>query len=127
MKNIILIIEDEKPLRDALYDKLTREGFTAIIAKDGAEGLRIALRDHPDLLLLDIIMPVMDGITMLKKLRQDAWGKTARVIILTNLTADNYRVGQYLTQSKISYYLIKSDWKIESVIEKIRGRLQDAS
>lgn len=120
----ILIVEDELSLRNALSDKLLREGFEIVEAKNGEEGLEVALREHPDLILIDIIMPVMDGMTMLKKLRdEDEWGKTVPVIILTNLTSDNEERLRDITNAEPSYYLVKSDWKIEDVVAKIRERL----
>lgn len=118
----ILIVDDEPSLLTALRDKLTREGFTAIEAKNGEEGLEVALRDHPDLILFDIIMPVMDGMTMLKKLREDAWGKNAQVIILTNLS-ENEKVSQAVELGSYEY-LVKSDWKIEDVVAKVREKLK---
>ncbi|OGH71913.1 MAG: hypothetical protein A3G00_00140 [Candidatus Magasanikbacteria bacterium RIFCSPLOWO2_12_FULL_43_12] len=121
-KKTILVVEDEISLLNALCDKLTRENFAVLEAKNGEEGLEVALREHPDLILLDIIMPVMDGITMLKKLREDAWGKNAKVIILTNLS-DNEKVAEALEQ-KSQEYLVKSDWKIEDVVAKVRERLE---
>ena len=69
----------------ALVDTFTREKFSVLQATNGEEGLTVALRDHPNLILLDIIIPVMDGMTMLRKLREDAWGKDVPVILLTNL------------------------------------------
>lgn len=120
----ILIVEDELSLRNALRDKLSRENFAVLEAKNGEEGLEVALREHPDLILLDIIMPVMDGMTMLKKLRyENEWGKTVPVIILTNLTSDNEERMRDITNTEPSYYLVKSDWKIEDVVAKIRERL----
>lgn len=117
----ILIVEDEPPLRNALRDKLSRENFAVLEAKNGEEGLEIALRERPDLILLDIIMPVMDGITMLKKLRGDDWGKNAKVIMLTNLS-DDESLANAIAQGSHEY-LVKSDWKIEDVVAKIRERL----
>lgn len=124
-KKIVLIIEDDAPLHNALHDKLVREGFIVSDATNGQEGLALALREHPDVLMLDLGLPVMDGMTMLKKLRQDAWGKNAAVIILTNLTSNNVRVNQYLTQSKHVYFLEKNEWKIEDVLLKVRERLAE--
>ena len=66
-------------------------------------------------------MPVMDGMTMLAKLRQDAWGKDANVIILTNLN-ENEKINESV-RSGVFGYLIKTDWKIEEVVGKIRERL----
>ena len=68
-KHTILIVEDDSPTLDVLVDKLTLEGFNTLQARDGEEGLLIANRDHPDILLLDIIMPKMDGFTLAKKIR----------------------------------------------------------
>jgi len=117
----ILVVEDELSLQKVLRDKLTREGFSVLEAKDGKEGLETALLEHPDLILLDIIMPVMDGMTMLSLLRKDDWGKNANVILLTNLSeaekvAASHAKGVY-------DYLVKSDWKLADVVKKVRERL----
>ena len=122
-KKKILIVEDEESLRGALRDKFAWEGFDVLEAGDGEEGLKAALREHPDLILLDIIMPKMDGITMLKKLREDDWGKEAQVILLTNLS-DNEKLSEALAQGTYDY-LVKSDWKIADVVAKVRERLGD--
>ena len=121
-KKTILVVEDEISLLNALRDKLTRENFAVLEAKNGEEGLEVALREHPDLILLDIVMPKMDGMTMLRKLREDLWGKSAKVIILTNLS-DNEKVAEALEQKSYEY-LVKSDWKIEDVVAKVRERLE---
>ncbi|MBI5221908.1 MAG: response regulator [Candidatus Magasanikbacteria bacterium] len=120
-KKTILIVEDEVSLLNALRDKLTREGFVTLEAKNGEEGLEVALREHPDLILLDIIMPVMDGMTMLSKLRNDSWGKKVKVIILTNLS-DTEKVSAAMAKGTFDY-LVKADWKLEEVIVKIKERL----
>src|SRR5689334_6315852 len=82
----ILIVDDEKPLLEALTDKFTREKFSTFGASDGEEGLEVAKRIQPDIILLDIVMPKMDGMTMLKLLREEPWGKDVPVILLTNLS-----------------------------------------
>ena len=118
----ILIIEDETPLRNAISDILTFEGFTVFQGKNGQEGLEVALKEHPDLILLDLMMPVMDGLTMLEKLREDAdYGKHAAVILLTNIN-DPEKVAQ-ATEAGSYDFLVKSDWNIEDVVKKIKGRL----
>ena len=81
----------------------------------------MAMQHHPDLILLDIIMPVMDGMTMLKKLRADEWGKKAEVIILTNL-GDNEKVAEAMSQGSFDY-LVKSDWNIADVAELVKKKL----
>ena len=120
----ILIVEDEKQLLDALRDKLTREGFTVLTTENGATGLEAAFQKHPDLILLDIMMPEMDGMTMLKALRKDDWGKNAPVILLTNLS-DVKHISEALND-KVTDYLIKSDWDIDDVAKKIKQKLSQA-
>lgn len=118
----ILVVEDETALRGALSDKLKRAGFFVLEGRNGEEGLEVALREHPDLILLDVMMPVMSGMAMFKQLREDAWGKGARVVMLTNLNDMEYIAG---AMEQGSYdYLIKSDWKIEDLVAKVREKLE---
>ncbi len=117
----ILIVEDEQSMLRALVDKFTREGLEVIEAKNGEEGLELTLKEHPDLILLDIVMPKMDGMTMLRKLKEKGWNKDAEVVLLTNLSckknvADAVECGVY-------DYLVKSDWKIADVVQKVKERL----
>ncbi len=122
-KKIILITEDEKALRNALDDKLQKEGFTILDAENGEEGLALALLEHPDLILLDIVMPKMNGMKMLKELRADEWGKTVPVIMLTNLSSADEERNRDITALEPTYYFMKTDIKIEQVVEKIKERL----
>lgn len=125
-KKIILIVEDETSLRNALRDKLTREGFTILEAKNGEKGMEVALRERPDLILLDLIMPKMDGMTMLRKLRaENKWGKHVPVIILTNLTSADEQRNRDITELEPSYYFVKADLTLEDVVAKVRERLEE--
>jgi DNA-binding response OmpR family regulator len=117
----ILIVEDEKSLRKALHDKMSYEGFGVLESSDGEAGLSTALATHPDLILLDIIMPKMDGLTMLKKLREDAWGTTVPVIMLTNLS-DGAKIAES-QKSNVLDYLVKTDWSLEYVVDKVKENL----
>lgn len=117
----ILVIEDERTLREPLAAKLTAEGFTVLEASNGQEGLDMALRQHPDLLILDVVMPVMDGWTMLDALHQDAWGKTAQVIMLTNL--DDPQTVLKSLHNGAPNVLVKVDWTITDLVEEIRQKL----
>ena len=117
-KKTVLVVEDELPLLAALVDEFTRLGLTVLEAKDGKEALAIALEKHPDVILLDLLLPEMDGMTMLAKLREDDWGKGARVIICSNVStiemvAQGVELGSY-------EYLAKADWKIEDVVNKVK-------
>ena len=115
-QHTILIIEDEKSLRGAIVDFLKLKGFSSLEARNGREGVELALRNHPDLILLDLIMPEMDGMTALKKIRDDEWGKKVPIIILTNLSATN----EHAIDDDVTFYLIKSDWKLHNVVKKIQ-------
>ena len=117
----ILVVEDEISLRGALSNKLAREGFVVLEAKNGEEGLEMALSAHPDLILLDIVMPVMDGMTMLQKLREDAWGAEAKIFILTNLS-DTNKVADAIMQGSYDY-LVKTDWTLEDIVDRISKKL----
>jgi CheY-like chemotaxis protein len=83
-KKCILVVEDESVLRKSLVSALEDAKFKVLEAENGKKGLEIALKNKPDLILLDLLMPVMDGWTMLKHLRKDKWGKNVFVFILTN-------------------------------------------
>ncbi len=117
----ILIIEDEALMLRSLSDKFREEGFSVLEANDGANGLDSALANHPDIILLDIIMPKMDGLTVLGKLRQDEWGKEVPVIILTNLS-DSDKVAEAM-KNRAYDFLVKADWKLEDIVRKVKEKL----
>lgn len=118
----ILIVEDEVSLSNALRDKFSLKNFIVFQAKDGEDGLKIALQERPDLILLDLIMPKMDGIAMLKKLRSEEWGQKVRVIVLTNLI-ETGKVAADLSKEQVYEYVVKSDCKIEDVVSMVCKRL----
>jgi DNA-binding response OmpR family regulator len=122
-RKIILVTEDDNALRNALDIKLEKKGFTVLEAQDGEEGLILALLEHPDLILLDLTLPKMDGMSMLKKLREDKWGKTVPVIILTNLTSDDEERNRDITNLEPTYYFLKVDKSIEEIADVIKERL----
>jgi DNA-binding response OmpR family regulator len=118
----LLIVDDEEALLDALKDKFSHEGYVVLTARDGQEGLEIALKEHPACILADVVMPKMDGVSMLKKLREDEWGKTANVIVLTNLS--NGEFAKDAVDAKVSNYLVKTDWSISELAEKVKNSIQ---
>jgi DNA-binding response OmpR family regulator len=117
----ILVVEDEAPLRGAMVSILSAHGFTVLEAKNGKEGFDLAMKDHPDLILLDHLMPIMDGLTMFEKLRQDRWGEKVNVIFLTNST-DLAKIASP-TEEALPDFLVKSDWNIEDIVTKIKERV----
>lgn len=126
MSKSILVIEDDTDLRRILQDSLTKEGYDTSEAKTGEEGLALALAKHPDLVLLDIVLPSMDGLAVLSEIRKDkAWGQYAKVVMLTNLS-DSQSVADCLELGAHSF-LVKADWTIENIMETIHGELKDLS
>ncbi|MDO8592623.1 MAG: response regulator [bacterium] len=117
----VLVVEDDEALLSVMADSFTIEGFTVFSAANGASGLELALKEHPDIILLDIQMPVMDGLEMLDKLRQDDWGGRAEVILLTNFS-DMDKVAKAAEKGAYDY-LVKSDWKTEDIIKKVKNKL----
>ncbi|MFA6365257.1 MAG: response regulator [Candidatus Paceibacterota bacterium] len=119
----ILIVEDHIPIRLALVEKLVKHGYNTIEAKDGEEGLKVAIAKTPDLILLDLIMPRLGGMEMLEKLRKEnEFGRKVPVIILTNLNP-NDKIMKEVVETEPTFYLVKADWKLEDVIEKVNETL----
>jgi DNA-binding response OmpR family regulator len=125
-KYTIAVIEDEEVMSKSLVGELEDAGFAVITAADGEQGLRLTLGQQPDLILLDIVMPKMDGMTMMKKLRESGdYGKHVPIILLTNLNADDKIIGG-VTQNEPSYYLVKSVYAVADVVERVRRALKEA-
>ena len=114
----ILFIEDESALQRAATQVLAEEGFKVLSALDGEIGLRLAREEHPDLILLDLILPKKDGFEVLRELKEDPAVKDVPVIILTNLegSAD---VEKALALGATNY-LVKTNYKLEEVVEKVK-------
>jgi len=117
----ITIVEDEELISKALAGVLEDAGFKVSQAYDGEEGLSMIESEKPDLILLDIIMPKMDGLTMLKKLQEKEWGKNIPIIVLTNLS-DDRRVAEAMGRGVYSY-LQKTDWRLQDVVEEVKKKL----
>ena len=114
----ILLIEDE-PMIQNLYNRVIEQaGYTIYLAADGQTGLNEALSKHPDLILLDISLPQMNGLKVMKKIREDAWGINAKIIIMTNQDV-NDEILNAVAESKPEYYFLKSNITPEGIILKI--------
>lgn len=120
----LVIAEDEAVLLKSLKERFTQEGFVVLSAGNGADAVKLALENHPDMILLDIVMPIMDGITALKKLRENAWGKTAKVIFLTNLS-DSEKVAEAVNEG-VYDFLIKVDWSLDDLVKRVTDQIQPA-
>ncbi len=123
-KRSILIVEDEDALRDVLSKKFTNCGFTVHTAADGKEGLAVALKHKPSLLIIDLVMPVMDGIALLQELRKDDWGKHVSVIVLSN-TDDITSISSVMSCGVFDF-LLKSSCSLDQLEERVYERLRQA-
>jgi len=123
----ILIVEDDDSFRDIMVRALESKKFKTLQAVNGKEGVEKALSDHPDLIIFDLLMPVMGGMDAFKKVREDAWGKNAAVIILTNQNATSEMLIQDIVTYKPFHYLVKSNERIYDVVKKIEDILANES
>lgn len=114
----ILIVEDSKSYLMIISQKLEEEGFDVACAENGERGLIAAKNEKPDLILLDIDMPVMDGIIMSKKLKES--GSEAPIIFLTNM-GDLKHISD--ATETATDYIIKSDLNTEGIIARVKERL----
>ena len=118
MPKTILIIEDDKFLRELVIRKLIKEGYETSEAVDGEEGIKKIKEEKPDLILLDLILPGIDGFEVLSKMREDPALAQIPVIILSNLgQKDDVEKG--LKMGAIDY-LIKAHFTPGEIIEKIK-------
>ena len=118
----ILIVEDELAYLKLLNSQLTQKGYQVVEAINGKKGLEAAKKENPDLILLDIRMPVMDGTSMLDLLRKEENGKKTKVIMLTNLEPDDKIIGKVVADQP-SYYFVKSDIQLNDLFDKIKELL----
>lgn len=123
-KRTILIVEDEGLLRELMAEKLHIEGFNTLEAADGDEGLEVALREHPDLIVLDLLMPKMGGMEVLRRLREDDQGRGIPVIIVSNLSSKE-DIAEGAEKGAVEY-LIKANFSLDEIVDKIKemGRLR---
>lgn len=120
-KTKILIVEDEKILGDMLVKKLTSVGYQALIARDGVEGLAKIREHQPAAVLLDILMPKMDGYQVLEAMQRDGSIKTTPVIIISN-SGQPVEIDRALALGAKDY-LVKTQFNPDEVIAKVRRQL----
>jgi DNA-binding response OmpR family regulator len=118
----VLIVDDDAFLSGIYATKLELEGFQVATARDGEEGLKAALREKPALILLDVLMPKLDGFEVLKRLKQDPETKDTPVIMLTNL-GQKEDIEKGLQDGAVDY-LIKAHFVPAEAVEKIKKVLK---
>lgn len=122
MAKIILIVEDDKFLRDLIAQKLTKEGYDALTAIDGEEGIKKIKEGKPDLILLDLILPGIDGFEVLSRMKGDENLAKIPVIILSNL-GQREEIERGLKLG-VNDYMIKAHFTPREIIDKIKTILE---
>jgi len=121
-KKTILVAEDDKFIAHAYRNALKLDGYEVEWASDGQEALAIFKKRRPDLILMDLVMPVLDGFTTLKHLRHQAGGRNVPVIILSNLGQDSDI--KQCRKYGIADYLVKSNVSMSEVLQAIKKVLK---
>jgi diguanylate cyclase (GGDEF)-like protein len=117
----ILVVEDDRAIANMMQATLQLEGYTAAIARTGAEGIAAALRDMPELILLDLMLPDVDGFEVLRRLRADPKSEHIPVIIVSARHDTAVKVHAFDLQ--VDDYLTKP-WNVDELMARIRARLQ---
>ncbi|HBG81661.1 TPA: response regulator [candidate division CPR2 bacterium] len=118
----VLIIEDDTALAKLYETKFTKEGFTVFIANDGPSGVRLSKENAPDIILLDVMLPLMNGFQVLKKIRKNKDTKKIPVIILTNYgEMDNVTEGFLQGATE---FMVKVEHTPEEVVDTVTQILE---
>jgi two-component system, OmpR family, alkaline phosphatase synthesis response regulator PhoP len=124
-KGRVLLVEDDRFLRKAAAARLREEGFDVLTAADGEEALRIARAETPDLVLLDLIMPKMQGFEVLTTLKADEATSGIPVVVLSNLGQER-DIQEALAAGAVAY-LVKANLSLESLVQKVGQLLGGAA
>lgn len=117
----IAIIEDDPTINQMYRMKFEANGFDVQLASDGERGVALVEAFHPDLILLDMQMPVMTGHAALKKIRAESWGKDIPVIVLTNMGEEESP--KDLRELNIESYIVKADLTPSQVVDRVKEAL----
>lgn len=119
----ILVVDDEVPLVKAIVRKLKDANFATDCAYDGEDALLKVRENKPDLILLDIVMPKLDGISVIKKLKEQQEIKDIPVIVLSNLYDD--KKIQELLKTNNTEYLIKVEHSLNNIVKYVKEKLNE--
>jgi len=119
----ILLIEDEKVLAEMYKDRFIQEGFEVFLAFDSKEGLEMAKKEKPDLIVLDILLPKENGITFLTWLRKEAEISSLTVVAFSNY--DDPETKKQALQLGVKEYLIKTNYTPKGIVDKIKNYLKE--
>lgn len=118
----IAIIEDDYTILEMYKMKFEHAKFKVVTALNGQEGLELIEKEKPDIILLDIRMPVMSGDEMLREMRGSKWGKDIPVVVLTNISRDE--APRTLWHLGVSDYIVKASSTPQMILEKVQELLQ---
>jgi DNA-binding response OmpR family regulator len=118
----ILLVEDDRFLRRACEASLRQRGFTVIAAADGEEGLRQARAERPDLILLDLLMPKLAGVEVLRALKADPEAKSIPVLILSNSSREQ-DVSEVISLGAVDYW-VKADLSLKELGDRVARLLE---
>lgn len=122
-KKTILVIEDSPYLAESLADMFDIKGYEALLAPNGREGVALAIKHKPDLILLDIRLPDIDGYEVYRRIREDKWGAKAKIVVLTaSESIENISKNIDLPTDDV---LFKPEWSVRDLLDKIESRLND--
>jgi DNA-binding response OmpR family regulator len=119
----VLVAEDDRYLRRAAEARLRQQGFTVLTAADGEEALRVARSEKPDLILLDLIMPKVQGFEVLRALKEAEPTAHIPVIILSNLSQDSDRA--QCLESGAAAYFVKANLSLQDLVRAVQATLAE--
>lgn len=125
MATKIAIVEDDEAISQMYRIKFEAEGYIVETASNGKLGLALAEEMRPDIILLDIMMPVMDGDEMLLKMRKTDWGKNIKVIILTN--RGEQEIPESIKQANVEALILKAAMTPRQVAELVKSKLSGSN
>ena len=115
------MVDDDKLVIELLQKLLKADGFETVATNDSSKAIELAKQEKPDLLLLDLMMPEMTGDVMLDKLRKTTWGKSIKVVILTNM--GEQEIPESVKKLGVSAVILKADMTPRQVAELVKKQL----
>ena len=124
-KHLVLAVEDDSFLASVHRNKMAKEGFEIVVVGNGKEALDFLEKRKPDIILMDLIMPVMDGFEALKKIKENPQTKDIKVMVLSNLSQEEDR--QRVMDMGAIDYIVKANVSFREIVEKVKSYLSAAN
>ncbi len=120
----VLLVEDDSTLSGSLATLLTDAGFAVTVAHDGEEGVKLAEEVSPHIILLDVMLPKVDGVTALRRIKQIPGQEETPVMMLTN--RDDLEVIEETLKGGSYDFLVKHEWKLEDIVQRIQDKVGES-